>query len=181
MSAKFVAMSFRVPGDDCWCGNLAGEIAVNVKLIAAGVLSVVLGVGGYLYFDTPAKDYADANDPGQVAIGKQVYADGCASCHGKNLEGQPSWRQRLADGSFPAPPHDENGHTWHHPDQFLFETTKFGGGARPVPGFVSNMPAFKDKFSDSEIWAVVAYIKNSWPEIISLRQDRINQRSRQGG
>jgi mono/diheme cytochrome c family protein len=152
-----------------------------MKLIGAVLLLVVLGGGAYLYLGSSSKDYADANDAEQVAIGKQAYLAGCAACHGKNLEGQPAWRTRLKDGSFPAPPHDETGHTWHHPDQHLFETTKYGGAAKPVPGFVSNMPGFEGQLSDGEIWAVIAYIKSRWPEKVSLRQERINQRSRQGG
>ena len=27
---------------------------------------------------------------------------GCASCHGANLEGQPNWKERRADGKLPA-------------------------------------------------------------------------------
>ena len=41
------------------------------------------------------------------------YQEYCASCHGVNLEGQANWRSRNQDGTLPAPPHDETGHTWH--------------------------------------------------------------------
>ena len=66
------------------------------------------------------------NEPAVVSLGKQVYAQNCASCHGVALEGQANWRQRGNHGYMPAPPHDETGHTWHHPDTYLFLMTKYG-------------------------------------------------------
>lgn len=99
----------------------------------------------------------------QVALGRTVYADNCASCHGANLEGQPDWKRRLDNGRMPAPPHDESGHTWHHSDKALFMIAK-GGLAAVAPGYESDMPAFEGKLSDEEIAAVLAYIKSTWPE-----------------
>ena len=58
-----------------------------------------------------------------LAEGAQLYAQHCASCHGSQLEGQPNWRERLPNGRLPAPPHDDSGHTWHHPDHVLFAIT----------------------------------------------------------
>ena len=84
---------------------------------------------------------------GQVELGAGLYARHCASCHGASLEGQPNWRQRLADGSYPAPPHDVTGHTWHHPDSYLFATVKLGGQATAPPGVRSRMPAFASRLS----------------------------------
>ena len=63
----------------------------------------------------------------------------------------------------PAPPHDANGHTWHHADRQLFTITKHGVGA-VVPGYESDMPAFADTLIDAEIVAILAYIKSTWPE-----------------
>jgi mono/diheme cytochrome c family protein len=51
-----------------------------------------------------------------------------------------------------APPHDATGHTWHHDDAYLVETTKHGGQATAPRGFVSGMPAFGDKLTDDEVW-----------------------------
>jgi len=98
----------------------------------------------------------------QLAQGRQVYADHCASCHGANLEGQPDWRRRNEDGRMPAPPHDASGHTWHHADRMLFTITKLGVGA-VVPGYESDMPAFDGVLSDAEIAAALAFIKSTWP------------------
>lgn len=96
--------------------------------------------------------------PEQVASGKAVYAQFCASCHGANLEGQPNWKEPLADGSLPAPPHDSTGHTWHHPDELLLDITANGGD----PKYNSKMPAFQDQLSSEQIVAVLEFIKSQW-------------------
>ena len=83
-----------------------------------------------------------ADDPRQVALGASVYAARCAQCHGANLEGQPNWQQRLANGRLPAPPHDASGHTWHHPDEILFGITKNGMTPYASADYESDMPAF---------------------------------------
>jgi mono/diheme cytochrome c family protein len=114
-------------------------------------------------------------DPALVAQGKQLYLQHCASCHGVELEGQPGWQRPLPDGGLPAPPHDPDGHTWHHADRLLFEITKFGGQALAPPEFKSNMPAFGQTLSDAEIWAVLAFIKSRWPEEIRARQAEITR------
>jgi mono/diheme cytochrome c family protein len=119
---------------------------------------------------------ADPSNAAQIAVGQAVYAQHCAACHGANLEGQPDWQKRLPSGSFPAPPHDATGHTWHHPDQYLFETTKYGWQRFAPPGYQSAMQGFQDVLSDTEIWAVLAYIKSHWPPTIRAQQERLNTR-----
>ena len=66
------------------------------------------------------------DDAKVLATGASVYQTHCAACHGARLEGQPRWRERDSQGRMPAPPHDASGHTWHHPDQLLFDITKHG-------------------------------------------------------
>ncbi|KPV54705.1 hypothetical protein SE17_02000 [Kouleothrix aurantiaca] len=113
---------------------------------------------------------ADPSNAEQVALGRQVYAANCASCHGTNLEGQPNWQQDLPTGGRPAPPHDVTGHTWHHDDQSLFTTVKYGGQATSPEGYRSNMPALGNSLSDNEIWAALAFIKSTWPPDIQAAQ-----------
>jgi mono/diheme cytochrome c family protein len=113
---------------------------------------------------------ADVTNPQLVALGREVYGNYCASCHGRNLEGQPGWQNPLPNGSRLAPPHDATGHTWHHPDALLFDITKNGGQASSPPGYVNNMPAFRTALNDTQIWAVLAYIKSTWPEEIRAAQ-----------
>jgi mono/diheme cytochrome c family protein len=103
-------------------------------------------------------------DPDTVALGRTVYTENCAVCHGANLEGHPDWKTPNEDGSYRPPPHDASGHTWHHPDSVLIETIRLGGSrlAGNLAG-LSNMPAFGEVLSDEEIAAVLTYIKSSWP------------------
>lgn len=106
---------------------------------------------------------ADPRDTAKVALGAKVYAQHCAACHGAKLEGQPNWRKRLPNDRLPAPPHDENGHTWHHPDHVLFAITKNGLVPPYAPkDYGSDMPAFAGKLSDEQMWAVLAYLKTHW-------------------
>lgn len=113
-----------------------------------------------------------------VARGKDIYAAQCASCHGVNLEGQENWRQRQPDGLLPAPPHDEAGHTWHHPDAVLFNLTKRGPAVVAGGGYRSAMPPYENVLSDDEIIAVLSYIKSRWPKPVRDRHDAINDRAR---
>lgn len=105
-------------------------------------------------------------DDRDIGTGKRHYAEHCASCHGANLEGQPNWKTRNSDGTLPAPPHDESGHTWHHDNQLLFDYTKRGGevalAERGVADFKSGMPAFEDTLTDGEIWNILSYIRSTW-------------------
>lgn len=125
---------------------------------------------------------ANPRDAGKVALGARVYAQNCAACHGAKLEGQPDWRKRLPNGRLPAPPHDESGHTWHHPDNVLFGITKNGLVPPYAPkDYESDMPSFGGKLSDEEIWSVLAYIKSHWTsrEMLGARAQMTRSAGRQ--
>lgn len=125
-------------------------------------------------------DRADASDANQVAAGKGIYAAQCARCHGEKLEGQPDWRTRKADGKLPAPPHDETGHTWHHADKLLFGIVKHGMVPPYGPeGYLSDMPSFGGQLSDEDIWAVLAFIKSTWPDQARQVQEKLNRQGAQ--
>jgi len=114
-----------------------------------------------------------------LALGGKLYAQYCASCHGASLEGQPNWRSRLPNGRMPAPPHDESGHTWHHPDEVLFGITKHGVvPPYAPPGYESDMPGFGGKLTDEEIRAVLAYIASHWKskEVLEARAEMLRNR-----
>ena len=146
-------------------------------LAAAAVMLAVGGTGLVAWWASwRATHIADPGDPRLVAEGAGLYGQHCASCHGKHLEGQPNWRERLPNGRLPAPPQDATGHTGHHPDRQLFEITKSGASGL-VPGYESDMPAFKGTLSDREIWAVLSYIESTWPPEIRERQERTSRRA----
>lgn len=159
-------------------------MAVKKSAVTIGALSILaLGAGLFLYesLTDSRQAYIDPSDQQLVASGKQIYANNCASCHGAKLEGQPDWRARQANGRLPAPPHNETGHTWHHPDAVLIDITKNGlvPGATAPPGYVSDMPAYDKLLTDHDIRAVLAYIKSTWPKQALAAQKEITQQRRQ--
>jgi mono/diheme cytochrome c family protein len=150
-----------------WSGSTVATLAI-AAVIAYRILPGSLDAG------------LDDNHRRMLALGQEVYAETCASCHGENLEGQPNWRIRLDNGRLPAPPHNETGHTWHHPDDQLFGMTKLGVQAfSGLEDYESDMPAFEGVLSDEEIWAVLAYIKDTWPVKIRARQEDVTRRNQQ--
>jgi len=143
----------------------------------AGVIALAVGVAALVSApEEEATTVAPARE--LLALGQQVYAGECAACHGADLEGARDWRQRNPDGTLPPPPHDDSGHTWHHPDAYLFAYTKYGGQAvmdRMGIAGRSAMPAFGARLSDAEIAAVLAYIRAQWSPKARLYQQRLNQ------
>ena len=99
-----------------------------------------------------------ALDATKVAEGKVVYEANCAACHGAEGEGQPNWRERKADGSLPAPPHDSTGHTWHHADEVLIGIMADGQPTFPQ----SQMPKYRDVLTFEEMEATLEYMKSWW-------------------
>lgn len=154
----------------------------RVSIILLGLCAA----GAMIFFGTEllGRDDAQANallrpdDRSLVALGSTIYADNCASCHGANLEGQvEEWRSPGPDGLMPAPPHDETGHTWHHPDEILFKIAKLGiVKAANLKDYKSAMPAYEDILSDAEIVAVLSYIKSTWPDQVRAGHDEMNAR-----
>jgi len=112
---------------------------------------------------------ADAED----RDGRDLYVEHCASCQGAELQGQPEWRSPDEDGLYPAPPHDETGHTWHHDDAMLTDYITRGGQAvldDMNVSFTSGMPGFGSVLTGSEIAAILDYIKSTWPDRIRATQ-----------
>lgn len=105
----------------------------------------------------------------------------CASCHGADLEEQPDWQRSEPDGTLRAPPHDDTGHTWHHPDALLVDYVTLGGAETlrrlGVTGVVSGMPAFGGVVSDSEIEAVLDYIASHWSEQMRAYQAEVTRQA----
>ena len=142
---------------------------------------LVLVFGAWQAWPRPVRSQAllRPDDPALVARGQVIYQAHCASCHGMRGEGQPDWRERGPDGLLPAPPHDASGHTWHHPDEQLFAITQLGL-ARVIgqPDYRSAMPAYEGVLSDTDIVAVLSWIKAQWPPEVRQHHDQINVQAR---
>ncbi len=143
-------------------------------ILGAGGLAVIAALAVAVWPSGPTEVRIPYGDRALVEEGRAVYSAACASCHGAALEGQANWRERLANGRLPAPPHDENGHTWHHADKQLFEITKYGVERFAPAGYESDMPGFENILSDEEILASLAFIKSTWPPAIQRRHDQLN-------
>jgi len=152
-------------------------------LLKTSLVGLAFGALGlwYLWEDVPQTApslSALPMPPGvDLARGEALYAASCAVCHGTNLEGQPDWQTPDENGVFPAPPHNEDGHTWHHGNDLLFDYIKFGGAeamARAGIGdFASGMPPFEGVLSDPEIWDILAFIQSTWsPRIKEIQRAR---------
>lgn len=135
-------------------------------LAMSALLVAIAGIGDWLIAGAQTTP-ADPPRPFDRIAGEALYQSSCAACHGANLKGQPDWQSPGPDGVLPAPPHDQTGHTWHHPDGMLFDYTKLGGKealARQGIEFNSGMPGFGDQLTDEQIQNILAYIKSTWPE-----------------
>ena len=150
-------------------------VPVKMHLWAAAALVAAFAIGAALLMTGPFNPFTDT---AVIARGHELYAKHCASCHGKNLEGQANWKSPLPNGRLPAPPHDASGHTWHHTDDALAGVIKFG--LKPYAGenYESDMPVFGAILGDEEIAAIVAYIKSTWPDREQAYQQRVTEQSK---
>ena len=102
------------------------------------------------------------NSAEQVELGRTVFTQNCAVCHGAQAQGTvEDWREKLADGSFPPPPLNGSAHAWHHPQEILLRVIDYGGEAMG-----GKMPAFIDVLEPDEKLAAIAYFQSFWSDDI---------------
>lgn len=124
---------------------VAVAILISISVLACSSGPSGVNEGGYPIL--PTDDL--------VQIGEPLYQQNCASCHGDANTRPPV--------PF-APPHTEDGHTWHHPDRNLVDWILDG-----VP-LAEVMPEFRGRLTEDEVKAIVAYMKTFWPERIQDQQ-----------
>ena len=135
--------------------------------LAQGLALAVIGVAGLagalLWRGATGDDEPrEALSSSTEARGEALYATYCAACHGIDLRGEANWKSPLPDGSYPAPPHDASGHTWHHGDGLLFRIVKEGGVFYATASTPSRMPGFGDQLCDADLREVIEYLKSQW-------------------
>jgi len=157
-----------------------------MRIFTVASLCLMLGLAGLLSNVATAPAMANEaamatgiielrpDDADHVKLGQKIYLEQCASCHGVNLEGQAGWRDMMVDGMRLAPPHDKSGHTWHHPDELLYQLTKYGFAAMIGSDYKVSMPVYDGIITDQEIIAALSYIKSTWPADVRQIHDRIN-------
>lgn len=106
----------------------------------------------------------------EVELGRQLYAQHCAQCHGVGAQGAANWQKPGPDGKMPPPPLNGTGHAWHHPMRDLVSVIQNG-----TPG---NMPAWRDKLSGDDTRAVIAWFQSLWPGEIYAAWDRMDRAAR---
>lgn len=141
---------------------LLAVVGIVAAAILVATIGGLVGGGGGDSGDGGDEPSLAALDAELVALGADVYATSCASCHGASGEGQPNWKSRLPDGSLPAPPHDASGHSWHHADGLLLRIIRDGGAQFATATFRSNMPAFGEQLSERELRAVIELMRSWW-------------------
>lgn len=132
-------------------------ISKRLRVVLAVMAALVSGCSMVDVGDSEIESGLPPLDGEVVARGADLYQAQCASCHGGDLSGEDDWRVAKEDGSYPAPPHDSSGHTWHHSDNTLLEIIRDG---IDVPQ--SRMPTFGEKLSDEEILAIIEFLKSNW-------------------
>lgn len=126
---------------------------------SAGLVETSTTSQGEILGQRPTDLPPPALDAAMVAKGEILYAQYCASCHRSDLSGAPNWKTPNDAGFFPPPPHDNSGHTWHHPDELLVVLIQ--EGLDDVP---SAMPDFVDVLTDEEILSIIEFFKSQWGE-----------------
>ena len=103
-----------------------------------------------------------AYDPAVIEVGRALFQDNCAACHGRNAEGTTAeWRKRDQDGKYPPPPLNGTAHAWHHPIPVLSKTIREG-----TIGMGGSMPAQGEKLGPAEIVAIIHWMTSLWPDDI---------------
>jgi mono/diheme cytochrome c family protein len=151
-------------------------IAPLLRSTAAGLLAALVSMTGPALRHAAAGEphFADAEDVALVTLGKRIYVDSCAACHGRNLQGQPLWQLEDKFAGRRAPAHDGTGHTWQHADEDLFRKTKYGRFPTEPADVALAMPAFAAMLDDHLILAALAFIKARWPLGLRVSQAMLN-------
>jgi mono/diheme cytochrome c family protein len=98
---------------------------------------------------------AAAEQTDRLAKGRELYEQGCQSCHGSDGRGNPQWESAIRPIEF------TDCGTTSEATEVWTTVVKKGGPAR---GLDSAMPAFEGAYSDEEIGAIVAFIRGFCPQ-----------------
>src|SRR5215467_414471 len=88
-----------------------------------------------------------------IARGRQFYLVNCVDCHDQDGKGL---NRRDFNSTVPADLTD--------PDAWLHGTTAEGIFASIREGTRQDMPPYKGKIEDEQIWHIVNFVRSLWPE-----------------
>ena len=135
--------------------------------LLVALIALVAATGIYFSNQQKSETQRQLDQASQISLGSKVFAQNCASCHGREAVGENSRfiKGGAKDGGgYWAPALNGTAHTWHHPPEMIWEIVKFGSMAQDSP-----MRGFNGKLSDRQIKAAIAYIQSLWPEEIQKR------------
>ncbi|MBT3189902.1 MAG: cytochrome c [Anaerolineae bacterium] len=122
----------------------AERLQKTLSLVFIGVL--IIGLAAWLSSQNNRPSEALASRD-VLALGEEVYAANCATCHGANGEGHGEVEV--------APALDATEHAWHHADGQLQGLIVNGG---------EQMPPFGESLTNDEVVAVIRYFQTWWSE-----------------
>jgi mono/diheme cytochrome c family protein len=137
--------------------GVAGMTARRFAMVPLIGLLVMLAACG------PLADDGESETAQDIELGEQLYEKHCETCHGGETGG---------DFEDVPPPHNQNGHTWHHADcenlRMIMEGNPESWQQRLIEeGFPEDevvMPAFEGTLSEDEARAILNFIETWWTE-----------------
>lgn len=126
----------------------ASERRRRLRLVAlpAGILVVVV-IAVLVVTRGDTSDRPEPGSAGQLALGEEVFAENCATCHGQGLRGGLAGPPLVSEIYRPS----------HHPDSAI--RAAIAQGVQPHHWDFAAMPPIPG-LSDDEIDAVIAYIRD---------------------
>ena len=152
----------EISNSEMLSGQIWDRIGSKGRFVAVSILIAISITASKIYYDRSQVDrlvFIDRTSQAQNSLGKKLYQGNCAFCHGDKLEGQPHWDKRYIEGKRPAPPLNASGNITFLSNRELFEITKYGGQPFAPAGYKNEMPAFETLLKDSEIWAILAFLR----------------------
>jgi mono/diheme cytochrome c family protein len=131
------------------------RLAVLESLLMVGIIVQSTGRDGPLK-ETEKHGVAKGPLPyttKSIARGKQFYLINCVECHDQDGKGLG---RRDFNG---APPADLT-----NPDEWVHGTSAQAIFSSVREGTKGDMPPYKDKLQDEQIWHVVNFVRSLWPE-----------------
>ncbi len=143
-------------------GQIWNRLGSKGRFVAVSILIAIFMAASKIYYDRSQVDrlvFIDKTSQAQNSLGKELYQANCAFCHGDELQGQLHWDKKYIEGKRPAPPLNASGNIALLSNRELFEITKYGGQPFAPPHYINEMPAFEMLLKDSQIWAILAFLR----------------------